>query len=125
MKKRGFIHNIKVLQNEYNRTHQMAPTSEARLKPNGKRRLGRAKNCVKQRRKNIVVEIEKLYKAFLAKKAKYRQILASKTLPIGVYSGIGVYANGRVQTELVQKPQYYEKRQERRFIEVAAMWKRW
>ncbi|GBM55193.1 hypothetical protein AVEN_182145-1 [Araneus ventricosus] len=44
---------------------------------------------------SVVFEIEKLYKAFLTKKAKYRQILASKTLPIGVYSGIGVYASGR------------------------------
>ncbi|GBM93447.1 hypothetical protein AVEN_218627-1 [Araneus ventricosus] len=38
----------------------------------------------------VVVEIEKLDKAFLAKKAKYGQILGSKTLPIGVYSGSAV-----------------------------------
>ncbi|GBM91172.1 hypothetical protein AVEN_192301-1 [Araneus ventricosus] len=39
-----------------------------------------------------VVEIEKLYKAFLPKIGKHRQILASETLPIGAYSGIGFYA---------------------------------
>ncbi|GBM27343.1 hypothetical protein AVEN_144891-1 [Araneus ventricosus] len=37
--------------------------------------------------------------------------------------------NGRVETALVQKPQYYKKREERRYVEAAAMWatqrKRW